>query len=421
MTGDLPNGAGGGDPTAPLLRSAESPCSSARLWALSGRAFEVRRGEILGLIGPTAPARPPCSNCLSRLCESSAGRSSSTVRSLLDVPATTRAGRDRPYFPAPRAGQHHDRDRQRDVGTHVRERGGLGDGAQEPDLVHGERRARERLPDDRAARPPRRSRTCGRRAAFRSRSVSRARARAGVRDQALLLDERQAGSTTRRSSAWVSWSGDPRGVRRHDPDGRAPLNFVMRGRPGGRPRLRPHRPRALPPRCGPPRVITGLPGSADMSGLLVLEDVDASYGATTVLRGVSSRVADGGMVALLGPTAPAKDHDAASALQHGGQDPRRDPVRGKCTTGRRPRTSCGSGSATSPRATARSMACRSTRTSRGRARRRGCRDSRHIARILRLLPGAEHPMDPQAGTLSGGEQQMPDSAHADVAAPAACC
>ena len=43
-----------------------------------------------------------------------------------------------------------------------------------------------------------------------------------------------------------------------------------------------------------------------MSGLLVLEDLDASYGATTVLRGVSLEVPDGGMVALLGANGAGK-------------------------------------------------------------------------------------------------------------------
>jgi len=43
-----------------------------------------------------------------------------------------------------------------------------------------------------------------------------------------------------------------------------------------------------------------------MSGLLVLESVDASYGPTTVLRGVSLEVPDGGMVDLLDAITPSK-------------------------------------------------------------------------------------------------------------------
>jgi len=43
-----------------------------------------------------------------------------------------------------------------------------------------------------------------------------------------------------------------------------------------------------------------------MTALLELERVDAEYGATAVLRGVSLAVPDGGMVALLGANGAGK-------------------------------------------------------------------------------------------------------------------
>jgi len=57
------------------------------LWALRNVSFEVRRGDVLGIVGETAPARPPSSRSLSRITEPTEGYAElhGRVGSLLEV------------------------------------------------------------------------------------------------------------------------------------------------------------------------------------------------------------------------------------------------------------------------------------------------------------------------------------------------
>jgi branched-chain amino acid transport system ATP-binding protein len=155
-----------------------------------------------------------------------------------------------------------------------------------------------------------------------------------------------------------------------------------------------------------------------MSGLLVLEDVDASYGATTVLRGVSLEVADGGMVALLGANGAGKTTTLRAICNMGVKTRGGIRFAGKCIgrTSTEDIVRLGIGHVPEGRGTFMSLSV-DENLRLGALRRRDAGIAGDIARICDYFPVLRDRMDQQAGTLSGGEQQMLAIARALMSRP----
>ncbi len=155
-----------------------------------------------------------------------------------------------------------------------------------------------------------------------------------------------------------------------------------------------------------------------MSGLLVLEDVDASYGPTTVLRGVSLEVPDGGMVALLGANGAGKTTTLRAICNMGVKTRGGIRFAGKCID--RMATEAivrlGIGHVPEGRGTFMSLSV-DENLRLGALRRRDAGVAGDIARVCDYFPKLRDRMDQQAGTLSGGEQQMLAIARALMARP----
>ena len=73
--------------TAPFRRSASRPASSRELWALSDVSLDVRRGEVVGIIGRNGAGKSTLLKVLSRITEPTSGRvvMKGRVASLLEV------------------------------------------------------------------------------------------------------------------------------------------------------------------------------------------------------------------------------------------------------------------------------------------------------------------------------------------------
>jgi branched-chain amino acid transport system ATP-binding protein len=144
-----------------------------------------------------------------------------------------------------------------------------------------------------------------------------------------------------------------------------------------------------------------------VSGLLVLEDVDASYGATQVLRGVSLEVPDGGMVALLGANGAGKTTTLRAICNMGLRT--RGGIRfgGKCIEGMPTEAivRLGIGHVPEGRGTFLSLSV-DENLRLGALQRRDSGIAADVARVCDYFPVLRARMDQQAGTLSGGEQQM---------------
>jgi branched-chain amino acid transport system ATP-binding protein len=144
-----------------------------------------------------------------------------------------------------------------------------------------------------------------------------------------------------------------------------------------------------------------------VSGLLVLEDVDASYGATQVLRGVSLEVPDGGMVALLGANGAGKTTTLRAICNMGLRT--RGGIRfgGKCIEGMPTEAivRLGIGHVPEGRGTFLSLSV-DENLRLGALQRRDAGIAADVARVCDYFPVLRARMDQQAGTLSGGEQQM---------------
>jgi branched-chain amino acid transport system ATP-binding protein len=143
------------------------------------------------------------------------------------------------------------------------------------------------------------------------------------------------------------------------------------------------------------------------SGLLVLEDVDASYGATQVLRGVSLEVPDGGMVALLGANGAGKTTTLRAICSMGVRT--RGGIRfgGKCIEGMATESivRLGIGHVPEGRGTFLSLSV-DENLRLGALQRRDSGIAADVARVCDYFPVLRARMGQQAGTLSGGEQQM---------------
>jgi len=320
----LPNGAGGGDTTAPLLRIRGVTGPFGPIVALSDVRSRVRSGEILGLIGTNGrPARPPCQLHEPAVRGRARVESSSTAgRCSTSPPRLARVGIG--LLSTHRVCSNTMPVTTVMVGT-SRARGGFGADASGSGPWARRAPGRERACQlrgglVRAARTSRRSRTCRRRGPFPVKKAGELDARAGVRAQAACC------STSGRRA-------QPRGGRAHGRDGtddrgafgvtfligRAPPQLRMRvsdrvvaggdldfGRTG----------QGTPAEiAGPPEVIRALPGESRHAR-------DARPGGRrrklrrdNMLRGVSLEAPNGGMVALIRANGEGKKtNDAAREL-----------------------------------------------------------------------------------------------------------
>ena len=155
-----------------------------------------------------------------------------------------------------------------------------------------------------------------------------------------------------------------------------------------------------------------------MSGLLVLEDLDASYGATTVLRGVSLEVPDGGMVALLGANGAGKTTTLRAICNMGVKTRGGIRFAGHCIDRTPTEDVVRLGIAHVPEGRGTFMSLSVDENLRlGALRRRDAGIAGDIARVCEYFPVLRARMDQQAGTLSGGEQQMLAIARALMSRP----
>ena len=139
-----------------------------------------------------------------------------------------------------------------------------------------------------------------------------------------------------------------------------------------------------------------------MSVLLVLEGVDASYGPTTVLRGVSLEVPDCGMVALLGANGAGKTTTLRAICNMGVKTRGGIRFAGKCIdrTPTEDVVRLGIGHVPEGRGTFMSLSV-DENLRLGALRRRDAGIAGDIARVCEYFPVLRARMDQQAGTLSG--------------------
>jgi branched-chain amino acid transport system ATP-binding protein len=155
-----------------------------------------------------------------------------------------------------------------------------------------------------------------------------------------------------------------------------------------------------------------------MTPLLELRGVDAAYGATAVLRGVTLEVADGSMVALLGANGAGKTTTLRAICNMGVRV--RGEIRfagqridGQATEGIVRR---GIGHVPEGRGTFLSLSVEEN-LQLGAYLRRDRGVAGDLARVFGYFPVLRNRLHQQAGTLSGGEQQMLAIARALMSRP----
>ena len=156
-----------------------------------------------------------------------------------------------------------------------------------------------------------------------------------------------------------------------------------------------------------------------MTALLELRGVDASYGATAVLRGVSLTVEDGGMVALRGANGAGKtttlraicnmDIQTRGEIRFAGQ--RIDGVATERIVRR------GIGHVPEGRGTFLGMTVEDNLRLGAYLRRDHAKVGADVERVFGYFPVLRQRLQQQAGTLSGGEQQMLAIARALMSRP----
>src|SRR4051794_16541194 len=161
-------------------------------------------------------------------------------------------------------------------------------------------------------------------------------------------------------------------------------------------------------RCGPPTSVRAT-GRKTMPALLELDRVAAGYGKVRVLHDVTMAVPEGSVVALLGPNGAGKTttlRTISGTLPLGGGQIR---LGGKQLHGRSPFeiarrgvTLIPEGRGVFPGLSVRDNIEIAARAATGSARER----ANGIAEVLETFPRLGERMSQQAGTLSGGEQQM---------------
>jgi len=144
-----------------------------------------------------------------------------------------------------------------------------------------------------------------------------------------------------------------------------------------------------------------------MTALLSLDKVDADYGPTTVLRGVTLEVPDGGMVALLGANGAGKTTTLRAICQMIVKTRGAIRFAGKRIDGAPTENivRLGIGHVPEGRGTFLSLSVEEN-LKLGAMMRRDHGIAADVARVCDYFPVLRERMDQQAGTLSGGEQQM---------------
>jgi branched-chain amino acid transport system ATP-binding protein len=155
-----------------------------------------------------------------------------------------------------------------------------------------------------------------------------------------------------------------------------------------------------------------------MTALLELSCVDAAYGATSVLRGITLDVPDGGMVALLGANGAGKTTTLRAICNMGVRTRGEIRFAGQRIDGQATESIVrrGIGHVPEGRGTFLSLTVEENLRL-GAYLRRDARVSDDIARVFGYFPVLRARLRQQAGTLSGGEQQMLAIARALMSRP----
>jgi branched-chain amino acid transport system ATP-binding protein len=155
-----------------------------------------------------------------------------------------------------------------------------------------------------------------------------------------------------------------------------------------------------------------------VTAVLTLDNVDADYGPTRVLRGVTLEVDDGGMVALLGANGAGKTTTLRAICQMAVTTRGAIRFAGKRIDGMSTENivRLGVGHVPEGRGTFLSLSVEENLRL-GALMRRDRGIAADIARVCDYFPVLRERMDQQAGTLSGGEQQMLAIARALMSRP----
>ncbi len=155
-----------------------------------------------------------------------------------------------------------------------------------------------------------------------------------------------------------------------------------------------------------------------MTAILTLSCVDAAYGATSVLRGVSLEVEDGGMVALLGANGAGKTTTLRAICNMGVRTRGEIRFAGRRIDGQPTETIVRHGIGHVPEGRGTFLSLTVDENLRlGSYLRRDSRVSDDTARVFGYFPVLKQRLHQQAGTLSGGEQQMLAIARALMSRP----
>ena len=155
-----------------------------------------------------------------------------------------------------------------------------------------------------------------------------------------------------------------------------------------------------------------------MTAVLELRDVDAAYGATDVLRGITLEVEAGGMVALLGANGAGKTTTLRAICQMGVRTRGEIRFAGRRIDGQATEAIVRQGIAHVPegRGTFSSLSVEENLRL-GAYLRRDRGVAGDLARVFGYFPVLRQRIHQQAGTLSGGEQQMLAIARALMSRP----
>ena len=155
-----------------------------------------------------------------------------------------------------------------------------------------------------------------------------------------------------------------------------------------------------------------------MTALLELNGVDASYGATAVLRGITLTVEDGGLVALLGANGAGKTTTLRAICNMGLQTRGEIRLAGKRIDGQATESIVrqGVGHVPEGRGTFLSLSVEENLRL-GAYLRRDRKVADDLKRVFGYFPVLRERIHQQAGTLSGGEQQMLAIARALMSRP----
>jgi len=155
-----------------------------------------------------------------------------------------------------------------------------------------------------------------------------------------------------------------------------------------------------------------------MTALLELNGDDASYGATAVLRGITLTVEDGGLVALLGANGAGKTTTLRAICNMGLQTRGEIRLAGKRIDGQATESIVrqGVGHVPEGRGTFLSLSVEENLRL-GAYLRRDRKVADDLKRVFGYFPVLRERIHQQAGTLSGGEQQMLAIARALMSRP----